>query len=514
MIIAPFSRVQTSVLQERYINLSVHLKGAEKTILVMNKSDTLINEDNIVTLIRHIKADPFPSIYARLVSLEIQQEQGTLDPISILNYMDQLLDEATIAYTKYETESVQKKMQSKGVKVFSVSALSYTTSRNALRKGNGVLDQKTAGIPELRVFLAKLPGTSNYKNYHDHVFEILPDLRNEAARPLETHPEDATYAAMRSELVLQIPKVQFELESVVQRGLDDSTERPWADNEAQDIAKHMEEWIKKMWVHPLIYHSGFAKMLRENGIPVNGKYYGHNLNRDLLRAMKKYYHRWYNNMSPKTSNFAQAMSTSVQNRLHKTLSAINRSSSRGGLKKKASEELSRVRQRIKKAYDTLVASLHSSLAETRLRFATEIDIKCPIAMAMKAWYERALDPGIVCSGNGTYRRRRNVLCASITNPVGTDPQPLLEKMGKQIQTKLRERWKMDYNAFISEAMKLLNGFSRTTEQLLRNPQYMTFRHKQARTQLKKLLADFDIRLKHIQNRFMKTEEEHAVKKSK
>jgi len=39
MVVAPCSRLQTSVLHDEYIDRSIHLKGANKTILVMNKSD-------------------------------------------------------------------------------------------------------------------------------------------------------------------------------------------------------------------------------------------------------------------------------------------------------------------------------------------------------------------------------------------------------------------------------------------------------------------------------------------
>jgi hypothetical protein len=39
VVVAPCSRLQTSVLHDEYIDRSIQLKGANKTILVMNKSD-------------------------------------------------------------------------------------------------------------------------------------------------------------------------------------------------------------------------------------------------------------------------------------------------------------------------------------------------------------------------------------------------------------------------------------------------------------------------------------------
>jgi hypothetical protein len=41
LVVAPSSRLQTSVLRDHYIDRSIHLKGANKTILVMNKSDVI-----------------------------------------------------------------------------------------------------------------------------------------------------------------------------------------------------------------------------------------------------------------------------------------------------------------------------------------------------------------------------------------------------------------------------------------------------------------------------------------
>jgi hypothetical protein len=38
IVVAPSSRLQTSILHDRYIDRSIHLKGANKTILVMNRS--------------------------------------------------------------------------------------------------------------------------------------------------------------------------------------------------------------------------------------------------------------------------------------------------------------------------------------------------------------------------------------------------------------------------------------------------------------------------------------------
>jgi hypothetical protein len=39
MVVARNSRIHTSTQQDKYLARSIHLKGADRTILVMNKSD-------------------------------------------------------------------------------------------------------------------------------------------------------------------------------------------------------------------------------------------------------------------------------------------------------------------------------------------------------------------------------------------------------------------------------------------------------------------------------------------
>jgi hypothetical protein len=530
MVIAPFSRLNTSVLQERYINRSIHLKGANRTILVLNKSDVspqppfpecltdnllqiLLNEDNIRLQIQKISEEPFPYLLARLNHLDALEDEDGEDIATLTALTDDIVREATIAYIKYETANIQQQMNSKGIRVFQVSALAHIASRNRRRRKTHVLDEKTAGVLELRYFLAKLPTVTNYQNYRNHVYEILPELRNEAARLLEKHIEDKTYAAMRHELREQIPLLRDELQARSENLLRSLVERPWSSQQEQEIISNIKQLTENLWVHPRIHCNGVAKMLRENGIPVSGKYQGYNMNSDLLGAMENYIDEWYNNSSLKVIEFAHGMRTPTGSFLQRTMPTIKKSTVDPVLKRKVTEELDSVRRRIDKLYSTLLAGLSSSLAKTHLHFTTEIDISCPIAMEMKVCYDYALNPGLVCPGPGSYIRRRHVLCESIVNPPGIALRPLVKKIGERIQVQQQENWKRDCDTFISDTVNQLDGFSKTAEQLLMDPSYVTARHGQARHELKRLLTVFDHELEDIQSCF-RSVEEHTQKRVK
>lgn len=183
------------------------------------------------TQIRQINDHSFPSLHARLQYIEDLEYEEDYDPAMVSDLMEDVLKEATGAYIKYETANVQKQMQPKGIKVFAVSALAHITSRKHYRNHVYGLDEETAGIHDLRRFLAKLSAATNYQNYYDHVYDVLPGLRNEAARPLEQHLEDKTYAAMRRELKQHILELWHELKCLSRGPLDALMDKTWSGHE-------------------------------------------------------------------------------------------------------------------------------------------------------------------------------------------------------------------------------------------------------------------------------------------
>ena len=472
------------------------------------------------TQIREIDEHPFIDLTARLEDLEKLEDDEDLDDSMISEMFEELLREATGAYIKYETANVQKQMQLKGIKVFSVSAMAYNALKNRVQKSNLMLDDDSIGIYALRHYLATLSSATNYKNFYDHVHEALPMFRRQASTPLENHIEDKSYAAMRHELKIEIHSLRGELKRRNDSRLQSLVVKPWSKTEEHDIICGIQDLVQTSWIHPRIYYSGFSKMLAENGIPVNGKYLGHNMNHDLLTVMKMYIDKWYNSLDETIGDFTRRLHRVVENLLERTKLAIGRSSAPSALRVKARVELSSVKQRIKAAKDTLLASLHLSLGETHLNFTTEIDKSCPIAVEMKACYARALDRTVVKSGEGIYNRQRNILQTSMiegadhcATPGGT-LRPLLESIAKKVQAQQKEVWRTHCEMFVASTIEQLEGFSNTAEQLLMNPSYVTGRHKRARGELRKLLSDFDISLASLQSRFVSVEEEHAEKRAR
>ena len=474
----------------------------------------------MATQIREIDEPPFPDLNERLEAIELLEDEEDTEDEEIAVKRDDLLRDARPAFIKYETANVKKQMQPKGIKVFSVSALDYTTSKTRAQTGNPVLNDDPSGIYALSRYLATLSSATNYKNFYDHVYETLPMFRRQASRPLEKHLEDKSYAAMRCELKVEIHSLRDGLKSQIGSPLQSLVVKPWSKKEEQSIIYGIQELVRTSWTHPRIYYSGFAKMLAENGIPVNGKYFGHNMNYDLLTVMKMYLDKWYNSMDVKISDFTSSLYGVVENLLEKTRSAIDRSSAPLPLRVGALLELVLVKRRINKAKDTLLANLHGSLKETHLKFTTEFDIACPIATEMKACYVRALDRTIVKSGDGIYNRQRNVLQNSIIEGAdhcatpGETLRPLLQKISEKTQDQQKEVWTTHCETFVDSAIEQLEGFSTTAEKLLMDPKYATEKHKRARAELRKLLIEFDSGLRDVKSRFTSVEEEHTEKKAK
>jgi hypothetical protein len=175
------------------------------------------------------------------------------------------------------------------------------------------------------------------------------------------------------------------------------------------------------------------------------------------------------------------------------------------------------------AYNSLLKQLQRSLEDTQLRFTTEIDSECPIAQTMKPSYERASDRNSARAGDGLFRRLRKVLRESMLNPkkyylrlarVEERIKPFLSTLKEKVVNCQNEVWKEDCMTFIIDTTKLLEKFSKTTEDLLMDAAFMKEDHRKARELLKSLLGSFDEKLEEVQNEFVNVEPQHRAKKVK
>jgi hypothetical protein len=456
------------------------------------------------------------------VNFRIEDENNTEDVDILQEQLDIVIRQATVAYIKREERIAREEMREKGIAVFSASATTYLAWRNRMRRKDPLMDPQTSGIPALRRFFFGLPAKTNFKNYYDHVYKDLPAFRRRAGRALEKHTEDEYYAKMRKDLELEIPILKNYLGEVVELQLQQTIAQPWSSSEEKQIVGGIKRLVAEDWKHPHIFYNGFRRMIRDNGIPVDGTYSGRNLNEELLGTMSKHIDSWHTTMTDRAEPLAQAVNKPVQDLLNMVEQCINTCSAGPSLKKAASDALIDVWAEIEEAYDSMLSELQENLQENHLRFTTEIDITCPIAEAMKPRYKRAQDEKFILTGKGIYNRVRNVLRDAMLKPARHNAKlpelerikPLIHSLKEQLMSRQNDVWKAACGTFISDTIEHLQGFSRSAEGFLENEAFITEAHKKAREQLKDLLVNFDTSLKEVQAQFKDVGDQPPEKKVK
>ncbi|CAO2653639.1 Nn.00g030500.m01.CDS01 [Neocucurbitaria sp. VM-36] len=517
IVVVPSLRVATSITHHDYLDLSLHLKGPKKTMVVMNKADLLIKQNNMYRQCKQIAEKPFPTLFARLDHIRQLEYDDSEDPDVIAGMIDAFIKDFSIAYIKRETELLRSLLQEKGhIAIFAVSADVYMTWKDFLRREDPFLSPQGSGIPALRRFLFGLPATQNFLDYRAYIFEKLPAFRTKAGCVAKKHQEDKSYADMRQGVKDHLLVLKAELVELQITQIEALVISPWNLREQDNISHGIRLMVAHEWIPAKIHYSGFAKMLRENGIPDCGKYAGKkNLNDDVLGTMKHYMTQWHTKMLSRLAQLAQSLNRPTQDLLRKINSRINGSSAVPALKIRAAHALVDASRRIEAAYLVLLDELKDTLTVNYLKFTTEIDIHCPVAMEMKPVYERAQNVG---TGAGVYERQRGNIEQSFTldyRRPNTKPFcPLAENLNTNIVNGQKELWKECCHTFTTEAMAQLEAFSTTTEQLVIDEMYMTEEHKKAREQLRLSLVDFDRTLNNIQGRFTDDVQEPPEKKAK
>jgi hypothetical protein len=458
-----------------------------------------------------------------LDELDEQEEDVDGEEVDLDILREQLEREAAAALVQRETRRIQNNMIEKAIEIFLTSPTDYNAWKNPHRVRDPILDPTTSGVPGLRQYLFSLPANTNFQRYRDHVFKAIPKLRKRATRVQEKHVEDAGYAQMRRQLELETPALTVQLQNTVEIQMTRLVASPWAPHEEQKVIDLIDGLITQKWKHPLIFYAGFAKMLRENGIPVDGKYCGRNLNEELLGVMLQYINNWNTKMIARAEKLMQLLNTPVHEFTQAILLRIDTSSAVLALKERAKEALADASQGIEEARVILLETLLDTLGENHLRYTSEVDILCPIAKEMQPRYERAQEERFVgAGGKGAYQRQRNVLHESILNPARHYSRlmpiermySLVKNLKEQLMGRQHELWKANCNTFIKAVDIHLREFSRIAGELLMNAAYQTEEHRKARELLQKLLVDFDRSLKNIQDQFIDAEKEHSAKKTK
>lgn len=469
-----------------------------------------------------INEAPFPALLEQHQALfDDALDYGGIDT-TLERQREDLLKKITAAFVKHQTDCVQERLLTRGIKVLPASAKVYW-QLNGFRRKQCNMDMATTGIESIRRFLSRVGATANYNRYHDHVFHVLPALRRQAYRYLESHKEDQTFAALRQKLENDIPGLQKNLEDILSAQMEERIARPWSREEEQSIVERIKVIAEHSWVHPTIYFSGFKKMLKENGIPVSGKYFGRNLNNEILQTMNESIEKWHTAMIPRGDALAEELIAPVHTFLQNIATAIDGTSAHAELKDRGGEELEFALREVDEDFVVFISELRSTLRKTYLRFTTEIDIGCPIAKWMMPGYRSASNYSVVGSGRGVYMRMRKRLLDSIIEPASHDrrpgklrwkvSQPLVASHKKALMGQQRRKWQQRCDTFISTVIEHILGFSRTAEELLENANYKAA-EQETHTQLKGLLVHFDKNLSEIQKRFDTVHPDRSNKKIK
>jgi hypothetical protein len=449
------------------------------------------------------------------MSIQSMAKQDSTDKQLVREYKDYCLKNLRSAYIDHETKLVKSDMRSKGfnMDILVVSAKQYSLCLDEFEEeAQSILTPDGTGLPRLRQYLFSLPSQTNYRMLHHHVFETLPDIVTQVQRIHEKFDEDEGYAQMRSDLSEELPNTREFLKNLAQSLPVNHPVKPMdLTNVNCSIIQCLTKFVRNL-AHPIVRHRSLVKMLMENGIPVNGVARGRNLNDEILRTMLLPITKWYEEMRERTKDIAMHLHASVENVLKHLNAHVENLSCDPELKGRASDALDTTSRRIDIAYGDLAALLQKTLRKNYLLFTTEVNIKCPIALAMKPIYHSVL---AVRGGKGAHRRHLQHLNQYLVQPFWPS-EPFPDIMATKISDAQRASWQQCCEDYVSEAMTLLENFARIVDELLEVEEYTTSEFCQVREELFALLPGFERKLALVQKQFPGTETLHvsASKKRK
>lgn len=351
---------------------------------------------------------------------------------------------------------------------------------------------EATGIPALRRYLLSLPAQTNYRTLKRHVFDTLPEIAKQIDRILTKFDEDVIYAAMRKDLAEQLPELREALGNL-------SHDEP-------------QSRVVRPLRHGIVYYSTLLKMLKENGIPVNGVALGRNLNEEILGAFRRFIDIWQQNTSNEIDRLGAALNAPVQNPLVRLQAHLNNNAIEPELRTRAVDAFTTATNRIRDAYDALKAALRTKLHEIHILFTTEVNTMCPIALAMKPIYLDALGQR---GGVGVYKRIREQLSRRLLwGDGGLEGLPSI--MADTIASAQQKVWEECCGMYVGEAMAQLEGFKRITDELLDTQGFCKAEHRSLRDGLRLMLPGFVRSLEEVKREFpnIETADNSAVVKRK
>lgn len=403
-------------------------------------------------------------------------------------------------------------MQDKGVDILAVSASEYHLCLGAEFAEEDderpKLSPEATGIPRLRHYLFHLPAQTNFRTLHHHVFETLPDIAGQIQRIIEKFEDDDRYTEMREHLQQQLSHIRTSIEALAASLPNERVAGPFAEPGTEIcINSRLAQFVQTLG-SPLVYYPTFSKMLRENGIPTNGKGLGRNLNNDILSTMIEFLNRWHNTMQGHTDDIAVKIDEPLQAVFRTLRIHVQTYDGNAELKSRASELLDTTIRRVGMAYGKLAALLQTKLREVYQFYTTEANVQCPIALEMKDIYRTVLLGQLNQPGQGSFSRQRAHLLQCLLTP-DWPKQTLPNVIEEKVVRALVQTWKQCCQQYVTETMGLLQSFAQAMKDMCDNGQLLTSNHRRVRQQLDAILPNFETQLDQIQRQFHAAEAKHA-----
>ena len=460
--------------------------------------------------VNKVKKEPFTSLLRRRKEVEdllkrVKKGEVAAEDQVLINSYDQYVRKcARFARIQHEEDIVKKKFGERfgesNLDVLLVSARQYSLWNGWDEDDESPkISPEATGIPTLRRYLLQLPAQSNYRALERHVFDTLPDIVKDIDRILTKFDEDVSYARMRKYLrdQLQSSVLSETLYDLAYIESHSHVTRPWdLDPGDQPIKKDLEKFVARLR-HGLVYYATFIKMLKENGIPVNGAGLGRNLNNEIMQVFRPFIEKWEGIMAPKVKGIATRLFEPVQDTQRQLEHHLGEDGIHPELRSRAHDALGTAIARSQDAFKNLEAALNARLRETLILYTTEVNVKCPFAIKMKPIYHSALAR---VGGKGAYRRARNQLKRRLVTKNNIHLH-LPEIMAINIVSTQSEAWWRCCHEFVDEVMAQLENFQRITDELLHSQGFIKAEHRQLRDQLQPMLPEFEQNLALVQAKF-------------
>lgn len=454
--------------------------------------------------------EPFVAIKQRLASLKSLKDETRT---TVQRYRRYLIREAQMADGQRECDKIRRKMQRRGVQVFTVSSARYLDWLDPSPLEDPPFNPVGTGIPHLRSALLMLPAEASYKTLRYHVHETVTDIEDKVSRILMKFNNDIDVAGIRRYLLGYLPHLDCKLKDLSHDLPNGLLSEAWADAVKPKISNGLEQQMKS-YPHEEVAYNTFWLMLRNNGIATHGVCPGKNLNDELMQTYKSTIKSWKHKATSKVDTVAESLNGPVDNTVASLMQRLQVASSDPELKRRVQQELEKLFRRIGQGQTILTDQLQAAVNDNYRRFTTEDDIKCPVAVELKTAYARI---NIIRMDErpkhrrGIYKQQKAEMIHTLTKS-NNGQKPIVDAISVQVKKRQCELWESVSKAFIATVLGHFEEFAQALAELLEDETYMLEEHRLIRERLGRELVGFSSSLALVKGQFSGSKVQRAAKK--